>query len=81
MLAFYWYMIAVFCAVYENTQIAFLKDSLSSFILGIIYPFILYLFPSLLRLCALRSSSKNLSCLYKLSVLFHFFNNYVIVII
>ena len=51
---FYWYTITAFCAVYENTQITYLKDSLLSFLLGIAYPFILYLFPTSLRILSLR---------------------------
>ena len=43
MLIFYWYTIACFCSVYENTQIIFIKDSISSFALGLLYPFLLYL--------------------------------------
>ena len=27
----YWYLITAFCAVYQNTQIIFIKDSISSF--------------------------------------------------
>ena len=30
-LEFYWYVICAFCAVYENTQITYLKDSLLIF--------------------------------------------------
>ena len=70
---FYWYIIASFCAVYENTQIPFIKDSLMSFLLSIIYPFILYSIPSEFRLCAIRSKNKNLECLYKLSDVIPFF--------
>ena len=66
--AFYWYFISSFCAVYTNTQGIFLKDSLSSFLTGQIYPFILYFFPSILRLIALKDSKKKrLSIIYKLS--------------
>ena len=36
MFAFYWYTITCFCAVYNNTQNAFIKDSLSSFGLGLL---------------------------------------------
>ena len=64
---FYWYAVTSFCAVYKNTQIIFIKDSLSSFLGGILYPFPLYLFPTLLRIISLKSEKKNLSCLYKLS--------------
>ena len=63
----YWYIITSFCAVYKNTQIIFIKDSLSSFLLGLLYPFVLYIFPTLLRIISLKSEKKNLSCLYKLS--------------
>ena len=71
--AFYWYSIASFCAIYENTQITFIKDSLLSFSLGIIYPFIIYFIPSFLRIIALRNKKSNLKCLYKLSDIIPFF--------
>ena len=64
---FYLYVIAAFCAVYKNTQIIYLKDALFSFLSGLIYPFVLYLFPSGLRLISLRLSKYNLECVYKLS--------------
>jgi len=67
MFLFYWYIVTCFCAVYENTQMAFIKDSLSSFGLGLLYPFILYLFPTILRIIALRCNKSNLSFVYKLS--------------
>ena len=71
--AFYWYTVTIFCVVYENTQIIFVKDSLLSFLLSIVYPFIIYLIPSILRIISLRSSQKNLKCLYKLSDIIPFF--------
>ena len=40
---FYWYFVSAFCAVYQNTQIAFIKDSVSSFLTGLLYTFVLYL--------------------------------------
>ena len=64
---FYWYIISAFCAVYINTQMIFIKDSIFSFLLGLIYPFILYLFPSCLRIICLNYRHTNLKCLYKLS--------------
>ena len=64
---FYWYIISSFCSVYENTQIAFIKDSLMSFLLSLIYPFLLYSIPSWLRLCAIRSKNKKFEFMYKLS--------------
>ena len=62
---FFWYLISEFCAVYENTQGIFITDSISSFIMGLLYPFILYLAPSGLRLLSLRK--KNLKFVYSLS--------------
>ena len=70
---FYWYTVAAFCAVYENTQITFLKDSLLSFLLGILYPIALYLIPASLRVCVLRHPKQNLKCIYKLSDVIPFF--------
>ena len=68
---FYWYAVAVFCAVYYNSRSAFLKDSFMSFLLGLLYPLILYMFPSAFRVCALKS--KNNACLYKVSDVIPFF--------
>ena len=65
---FFWYLISAFCAVYENTQKVFIIDSISSFIYGLIYPFIFYLIPSCLRIISLKAKEKkNLKCLYFLS--------------
>ena len=73
MFFFYWYIITCFCAVYENTQIAFIKDSFLSFGLGLLYPFVLYLFPSGLRIVSLNFLKGKLSFIYKLSDLIPFF--------
>ena len=73
MFIFYWYTISCFCAVYQNTQIIFIKDSLSSFGLGLIYPFALYLFPAVLRTISLKFCLGKLSIIYKLSDIIPFF--------
>ena len=66
--AFYWYFISAFCAVYQNTQIIFIKDSISSFLTGLLYPFVLYMIPSLLRIFVLINGKKmRLNFIYKLS--------------
>ena len=64
---FYWYTVASFCAVYENTSSVFIKDSLSSFALGCIEPFFIYLIPVSLRFLAIRCIKVNLKLVYKLS--------------
>ena len=73
MFVFYWYTTACFCAVYTNTQITFIKDSILSFILGLLSPFIIYLIPVSLRIISLRVKKTNLSCIYKLSDIIPFF--------
>ena len=70
---FYWYLITCFCAVYVNTQESFIKDSITSFSLGLVYPFLLYLCPTLLRKISLNSREKRLKILYKLSDIIPFF--------
>ena len=64
---FYWYLIACFCAVYRNTQIAFIKDSLASFFLGNLLPFVIYLFPTLFRIISLKSNIFCSNCFYQFS--------------
>ena len=67
-LVFYWYFVSAFCAVYQNTQKTFIKDSASSFSTSLIYPFALYLMPSALRIIALKNNGKNkLKFVYKMS--------------
>ena len=73
LLVFYWYTITSFCAVYENTQITFIKDSLLSFLLSILYPLVIYLIPSGLRIISLKNVKMNLKCIYKLSDIIPFF--------
>ena len=60
----FWYYVTCFCGIYRNTQIHLLQDSLYSFITSLITPFILYIFPGLFRVCALKRKSK---ALYKFS--------------
>ena len=68
---FHWYAITCFCAVYRNTQSAFIKDSLSSFAISQLYPFILYLFPSICRILSLRNCKSKY--VYLLSDIIPFF--------
>ena len=71
---FYWYVISAFCAVYENTQIIFITNSLVSFLMGLIYPFVIYFIPTGLRFLALNSKiKKNLKFIYFLSNIIPFF--------
>ena len=69
----FWYIIIIFCSVYENTQITYLKDCLFSFLLSIILPFVVYIIPSSLRVCAIRDEKIRSNCTYKLSEIIPFF--------
>ena len=53
-LSFFWYYLACFGSIYKNTQIYLLKDTLISFGFSLIYPFIVYLIPTSLRIMLLR---------------------------
>jgi hypothetical protein len=67
---FFWYFISAFCAVYQNTQIIFLRDSMISFATSMIDPFFIYGLTSLLRCISLtRLCKKNCCCrcVFKLS--------------
>ena len=56
---FYWYFISAFCAVYQNTQEIFIKDSMTSFITSMIDPFLIYLLTTILRGISLSSCCKK----------------------
>jgi hypothetical protein len=64
-LLFFWYFISCFCAVYKNTQLILIYDSLLSFALSMIYPFGLNLIPGMFRITALRARKKDKKCLYR----------------
>ena len=71
---FFWYTASAFCAVYPNTQGIFIGDSYMSFLMGLLYPFALYLIPTALRYISLKSKKrKNLDILYSLSEKVPFF--------
>ena len=71
---FYWYVVAAFCVVYKNTQKSFIKDWIFSFLLGMLITFIIYLFPSALRKCAIKNQNRKCSIfIYKLSDIIPFF--------
>ena len=71
-LLFFWYYISCFCAVYNNTQIILINDTLISFALSMVYPFFLYLLPGTFRIPSLRSKKKDKECTYRIGCLFAF---------
>ena len=67
-LIIFWYYLACFCAVFKNSQIHLIKDTLISFLLSQLYPFGLCLLPCIFRLIALRAERKDKEFLYKFSI-------------
>ena len=63
------YYLTLFGAVYINTQIHLLKDTLISFGISFIYPFILNLLPGIFRIISLSNEKKRRKCLYSFSKL------------
>ena len=67
---FFWYFISAFCAVYQNTQKIFLRDSMISFAISFIDPFFIYGATTLLRCISLSKLCKKrccCGCVFKLS--------------
>ena len=71
---FHWYFISAFCAVYQNTQVIFLRDSGIAILTSLIDPFIIYGITSILRAISLCACcKKKLGCVYKISDLIPIF--------
>ena len=73
LLIFCWYYLTAFAAVYQNTQLHLIKDTLISFGISMIYPFIINLIPGLLRIPSLKAVNKDQKCMYKISKIIAFF--------
>ena len=69
LLLFFWYYLAMFCAIYMNTQIHLIKDTLISFGLSLLYPFGISLLPGLFRIPSLSNEKNKRNCLYSISKL------------
>ena len=54
-LCLFWYYVSVFCCVYINTQIILIEDTFLSFGVTLLYPFVVHLFTSELRIISLKS--------------------------
>jgi len=63
----FWFYLSCFCSVYINTQRHIINDTLISFGLTLLYPFLLNLIPGIFRMISLKGSNKNRNCLYKIS--------------
>ena len=67
LLVLFWYYLTCFNAIYKNTQIYLIENTFISFGLSLFYPFIINIFPSMIRICSIKSNNKNQNYGYKLS--------------
>ena len=67
LLGLFWYYLTCFNAVYKNTQIYLIENTFISFGFSLFYPFIVNIFPTMIRMCSIHSSNKNQSYCYKVS--------------
>ena len=66
-LILFWYYLSCFCAIYKNTQIILVEDTLISFLLSLVYPFGIYFLPGIFRIPSLKDAKNNRICLYEIS--------------
>ena len=70
-LIFFWYYLSSFGAVFHNTQIYLIKNTLISFGFELLFPFFINIIASILRINAL-TSNKNLETIYKISIIMQY---------
>ena len=70
LLSFFWYYLTCFNAVYKNTQVYLIENTLISFGFSLVYPFIINISPTVIRIRSIQSSKKDQRCLYKTSQIF-----------
>ena len=68
-LVFGFYVLS-FCAIFENTQIVLIKSTFTSWVISLIYPFIIFLIASLIRSWSFSCKSK---CLYVVKQILQWF--------
>ena len=66
LLGLFWYYLTCLNAIYSNTQVYFIENTFISFGFSLIYPFIINIFPTMIRMCSIHSSN-NKKFFYKVS--------------
>ena len=64
LIIFFWYYSSSFCAVYRNSQLFLIINTIISFILSFIYPFIINLIPTVFRNIGIKKKSR---CLFSIN--------------
>ena len=63
----FWYYLSIFCAIYRNTQIHLLTETIISFCTSLLTPFGINLLPGIFRIPALTDKKKSRNCLFRFS--------------
>ena len=63
----FWYYLSIFGVIYRNTQLHLIKDTLISYGLSLIYPFLYYFIPGIFRMPAISNYKNKRNILYKIS--------------
>ena len=66
-LLFFWYYLSMICAIYKKSQAHVLEGALVSFLISLIYPFIVYFLIGFFRIYSLRDEKKKRSYVYSFS--------------
>ena len=67
---FFWYYLSSFCAVYKNSQICLIINTIICFSLSFLYPLIINLVPGIFRIISLKNRNNRL--LFKISKIIQF---------
>ena len=67
LLVLFWYYLTCFNAIYKNTQVYLIENTFISLGFSLFYPFIINIFPTMIRICSLRSENKDKEYFYKVS--------------
>ena len=67
LLGLFWYYLTCFNAVYKNTQVYLIENTFISFGFSLVYPFIINILPTILRMNSIHSSKKDKRYLYQFS--------------
>ena len=73
LLLFYWYFISCFCTIYRNTQIILIINTIISFLISMLYPFGINLFPGFFRIYAISDKKKNRKCIFTIGKIISIF--------
>ena len=73
LLSAFWFYLACFCAVYKNTQLHLIKDTVISFGTSMITPLGIYILPGIFRLSALNAKKKDKKFIFQFSKVLQWF--------